>query len=453
MSGFPVHRQTVAGVPVLVVEDHSLPYTRFILALRGGATQDPPGRAGLCRLLMELSLRGAGRWDRQAFNAAVEEKGSQLFSVTGADVALLRGAALSAHLESTLALAFTALLEPTLAEEELGRLATEVADGLRAERDDDDAVAELFLRRSLYRTHPLSRSPAGEVADVAAATGAEVRALHRSMVCRDHLIVGLAGDVSAAAAETMLLPWLQGLPAAAGAAAMDPLPELPGWEVWVVDKPERTQAQLRLACRGVAGRDAAALPLWLGVTAFGGTFTSPFSREVRDLRGWSYVAHAGFDRRGLWPTPVVLRSAPATTDAVACLALERELFAALARGDLPRPAIELARDYLCNRDPLERQSCAHVLPLVVRHELCGLPTSVLGSTPTELAAVDLDALGSTLAQVLGPHRAVGVLVATAAEVVPALRRELGEDAVRVIDYRDGLAPAPAAVDIRPRLEL
>jgi zinc protease len=216
---------------------------------------------------------------------------------------------------------------------------------------------------------------------------------------------------------------------------LPPPPEPPGLRVLVVDKPERTQAQLYLGRLAASGHAPDALALWLGVTAFGGTFTSQFTREVRDVRGWSYSAYAEFARRRPWPTPVVLKSAPAIGDAVDCLALELELYQKLARGELDPGAVDFARAYLLNRYPLEVASPTDLLLPAVRNELLGLAPDELFRTPERLEALRSEDVSAALRRYLHTERLVVVMVATAAVVVPALRQRFPGAQVDVVDFR------------------
>jgi zinc protease len=257
------------------------------------------------------------------------------------------------------------------------------------------------------------------------------------------MVVAFAGDLSMDTAVRATEALVAGLPAAAaGARLPEAVPEPAGLTVVVVDKPERTQAQLRLGRPALTGAHEDATGFWLGVTAFGGTFTSPFCREVRDVRGWSYTAFAAWDRRARLGGPVVLRSAPSVADVVDCLALELDMYRALARGELVEADVEFARSYLLNRDPLERASAAQLLPAMVKNELLGQPPGELFRSPERLQALSPGDAGAVMRRHLDPERVVATLVATADDVIDPLRARLEDATLRVVDYRDGVERTP-----------
>ena len=433
-----IERRICHGVSVLTLQDQSFPLVRFVLGFRRGAFYDPPGQTGVTRTMLDLLLRGTQSRARHAFNAALEELGSSIDTTVGAELAIVSGVCLKRFLPQTMALLQEALLSPAFDDEELERLNDESCDALIADRDDDDAVADYFLRRHLYVGHPMARCPIGEVPELESLTRDHVLAAYGELRAGD-LVVGFAGALTAQEAEAGVAPLLAGLPVAPSAAPFHgTLPDVPGLRVVVVDKPDRTQVQLRLARLALDGRHPDTEGFWLGVTAFGGTFTSPLTRAVRDERGWSYVAHADFRRRGFFRAPMVLRSAPALADAINCLALELELYRDLAQGKLDVNVLTAARDYLLNRYPFDVATVFDVLGSAVGSELLGLPADDIFGLPGRLEALDLASIPTLMQRHLHADNILALLVAPATEFVPELQARLPHAQVNVVDFREGL---------------
>ena len=139
-----------------------------MLAQRGGAATDPAGQAGRCCLAYDLLLRGSAGGDHLAFSSAVEGLGSSIDAETGAGYAALQGLCLARNLEATWDLLLAARLQPSLEPAPLAQLVDESVDALVAGRDDDEAVAEHFLRQALYAGQALARAPEGTPAELQA---------------------------------------------------------------------------------------------------------------------------------------------------------------------------------------------------------------------------------------------------------------------------------------------
>src|ERR1700722_1422286 len=66
------------GVKAWLVEDYAVPLVSLEFALKGGAAQDPAGKAGASMLLSGLLDEGAGALDSQSFHRALDEKAVEL---------------------------------------------------------------------------------------------------------------------------------------------------------------------------------------------------------------------------------------------------------------------------------------------------------------------------------------------------------------------------------------
>lgn len=426
------------GACLLTLRDESFPIVHFTVAFRHGADTDPVGARGAMATLLPLLLRGTKGRDRADFNGALEALGSDVDAAVGHEMAYLHGSALKGHFAATVALLAEALARPALAEAELRALVEETQEELRSERDDDDTVADLFLRRTYYGGHPLAIPSSGTVQDLEALDLARMVEA-QAQLAAERLVVGVAGDVTMDEVQAAFAPLVDGLPKTAPKlSAPPPLVLVAAPTIVVVDKPERTQVQLRVARPGVHVDHPDSVPFWLGVMAFGGTFTSPLTREVRDVRGWSYFAHADFRRRSRDASPVVLRSAPALGDAVDCLALELELFDALARGELASEGVELARAYLAGRLPFQTATAFDLLGQAVSLEVLGLSQDELWEMGPRLHAIDPAAVGATMARHLSLAPPVAVLVGPKEALVEPLRRRFPDARVEVVAYTDGL---------------
>ena len=69
---------TPRGVRFWLVEDYAVPLVALEFAFRGGASQDPAGKAGALTMLAGLLDEGAGDLDDQAFQQALDEKAIEI---------------------------------------------------------------------------------------------------------------------------------------------------------------------------------------------------------------------------------------------------------------------------------------------------------------------------------------------------------------------------------------
>jgi zinc protease len=351
---------------------------------------------------MEALLRGTKARTRAEFHQDLERVGSHVSTQVGTRSCWLSADCLVRGLPKTSAALAEAVVEPLLASEEIHAAQAEVEADLIAARDDDDAVADLFLRRALYAGSPYARSPVGETGEVSAAT--DLGSMHRRHFRRGNMVLGLAGDVGHDDLEGIaahLLPRL-------APAAVDEEPPLPSTldpVLWVVDKPERSQTQLRLAR---VAAEPGSLPLWLGTLAFGGTFSAPLTAEVRERRGWSYGADATFDHRQAAPAPIVLAAAPAAEYGWDCAELMLDLAQQWCEHGPGAEALAHAKRYSQNRLPFLFTSARDLLTTALRDVLIGRPADHVRSLGARIEAIDETAIRRSLGQDHGAWRGVVV---------------------------------------------
>jgi len=425
---------------VFFIEDCKWPMVNFVITLRTGSLADPFGKAGLTRILFNMLLRGTKNLSRTHFNDRLENLGSQLDPIVGTELALLRGACLKRHLEETFSLVQESLHEPRFEEKEFEHLLIDIREELKQERDDDDALVELYLRRALFGEHPLGRSPLGEWKDLQQITLQDVKDLHKQRFSQDQFLLGFSGDVSQEELTPLVQKIIDPLPETGHTLGpMPPTPETLSPEIWLIDKPERTQTQCRLISPTMSGNHPDTIAFWLGAMAFGGTFTSTFCKEVREVRGWSYTAYAQYRRYRYTPVPFVLGSAPATEQAVDCLALQADLFNPLANGKLE--GIDHARQYFLGYFPFEISSAAGLIILAIRMELLGKEPDEMFALPEKIKALSDDDVRHAMQTHLHENAFRSVVVATAKDIKKPLAERFPDAKIRIFDYREDMADA------------
>src|SRR5262249_37410553 len=108
-------------------------------------------------------------------------------------------------------------------------------------------------------------------------------------------------DIDEASAERVVTRLTERLPAIHRSDAVLAVPSepAPGRRVILVDKPDRTQAQLRIGHLSARYGDADTAALAIAEAVFGGMFSSRLMQEIRVKRGWSYGAGCALRRSRL----------------------------------------------------------------------------------------------------------------------------------------------------------
>jgi zinc protease len=410
------------GCQVFVESQTDTPLVWFDIAIRGGAAADPIGFEGLHRHAALLARRGAGSLARAELDNALDGLGAALDVSVGRDAVSLSGLALERNLDRVIDLAADVLARPRFDDAEHERLLRETPQLLDEVRDDDAALATRWFDWSCHPGHPYGRTTLGTEASIQKITRADAAALWGREVVAPNLVIGLAGDVDDAHAARYVDRLVERLPSAAApalpalpASATAPTSPRPGAErrLVLVDKPDRTQAQLRLGHLACRFGDPDTLPLVVAEAAFGGMFSSRLMQEIRVKRGWSYGAGCSL-RRSRGPHWFEIWMATAIEAAADAVALTLELYADLAsRGPTPEE-VEFARGYLIGAMPFNTATARMRMQLAVRDATYDLPLGFTAELPKRLGAVDADQVRAACARQLRPESVVTVAVTTAA---------------------------------------
>jgi zinc protease len=424
-----VVRQAVGGATLLTAFDPALPIVGIQLVFAAGAALDPAGRAGAVALLGELWMRGTTRRSRSDFEETLDQLGAAVSVSVSADAVTVSGRALTRTWPQFVGLLQEALASPALDADELARLQDEVAAELVATRDSDEEMADRGLQLALYGAdHPYGREVRGREETLRAVTVADLQALHAQLAVADGAVVGLSGafDAQATADVAALLAAL-----GTGPRAEVQWPARPTGAPrrLLVDKPERSQAQVRLGCAGLDVRGADFPAFVLFNEAFGTGFGGRLMKEVRVQRGWSYYAYAfpALHGRGAdWE----IRLAPSNAYAADATALALSLVRVAHADGLTDDEVTQARATRLNGLPFDLDTASKRLELAIRALTLGYDR--VAATRAMVGCTPADTLAALRARVEPAGLAV-VVLGTASDLRAPLEAALGPFEVIAFD--------------------
>ncbi len=421
--------------PTIIVEPSpDTPLVWFDVAIRGGASADPRGVEGLHRHAAMLARRGAGKRDRAALDDVLDGLGAALDVGVSRDAVSVSGLALSRHLEDVIALAADVLAEPRFDDAEHARLLRETPQVLDEVRDDDSALATRWFDWVCSPGHAYGRTSLGTASSLVAIERSAAVELWRHEVVADNLVIGLAGDVDEATAHKLVarlverLPKTPRPPAIVDAHAGDHR----GRRLILVDKPDRTQAQLRIGHLGMRYGEPDTAAIAIAEAVFGGMFSSRLMQEIRVKRGWSYGAGCGL-RRSRLPHWFEIWMAAGIDVAAQAVALTLELYADFAANGPTDDEVEFARSYLIGSMPFHVATARQRMQLAVRDAVFELPAGYTAKLPELFAKVSPDEIRAACRRQLRPADAVTVAVTTAEQAKESLAA-LGAGALTVVDH-------------------
>jgi zinc protease len=283
---------SAGGVTAWLVEDYTVPVVTMNVAFRGGAAQDPEGRAGLANLMSGLLDEGASDLDSRAFQARLEDLSINLSFDAGSDAFYGNLRTLAQNTDEAFELFRIAVNEPRFDAEPVERIRGQVMAGLRQAESNPNEMAGRLWAETLFGDHPYGNVVEGSTDSVGAITADDLRTFHERTMARDNLYVVIVGAITADAAKAALDKVFGALPEHADLA---PVAEVtPAVGQVAHEDLNSPQTVIRLGGIGLLRDDPDFIAAYVADQILGGgVFSSRLYTAVREERGLAYSVGSG----------------------------------------------------------------------------------------------------------------------------------------------------------------
>ncbi|MGH7553677.1 MAG: M16 family metallopeptidase [Longimicrobiales bacterium] len=424
---FPsVNRSTLDnGLTVFAARHGRLPVVTALVVVDAGAAREDVLQAGLAYLTANALDTGTATRNGEELAWEFEQIGVELTADATWDAILVHVTAPTARLEPALALLADVVRSPSFPEAEIDRLRGEqLAEILQRQKEpralaNDMASHFIFGKDALY-----GRPLVGTAARVGALTRAHVAAFHSEHFVPANASLVLVGDIDRRAstlAQRYFGDWRQSRETARQPSPLYAKGER-GTTVFLVDRPDAVQSEIRVGHIGVSRDHRDYFPLIVMNTVLGGAFTSRLNLNLRERQGFTYGVRSGFAFRRA-PGPFVIHTAVATE--VTARAVE-EILAELKlirNEGATDEEVDNARRYLAGILPLELQTTEQLAGRLADIVIFGLPDDYFASYPAHIAAVSREDVARVAREQLKTDNLSIVIIGNAAAVVDELKTQ------------------------------
>ncbi len=418
----PIHRERLpGGLSVIVAERAGIPLAAVRLVLRGGASLDPRGRSGLAHLVALTARRGTRRHTGEEIDLAVESLGAELGAGVDEDATYFGLSAPVEVLPRCLDLLAEIAGAPTFPAREVARLRRREVAALAHDLDEPGVVADRAMLAAGYGDHPYGHSPEGRVKDLGAATRADVSGYHRRHYAPSSAFLVVVGAVRTAEVLALVRRRFAGWRAPAVASPVLASPAPPRTAVVVVDKPDATQSQVRIASEGFPRNSPDYFPGVVASAVLGGGFTSRLMEAIRVNRGLSYGVRSRFATSGAGGLFFVSTFTKVETTAeIVQVALDET--ARFCEEGPTQEELGRTQSYLCGLYPLSLETHDQLAEKLADLELYGLDQAEVSGFRDRVRAVTPEACRASARRYFPLERRVVVAVGPARVIAPGLER-------------------------------
>ncbi|MFY1624862.1 M16 family metallopeptidase [Micromonospora sp. WMMD735] len=406
-------RRLPNGLTVIAVRRPAVPLVELRLWM-------PFGRTHLARgaMLAETVLAGTGTRTATEIAAELQKVGGGLSAGADPDRLMLSGAGLVTGLDRMLEILADVLTDASYPADWVQTERDRLVDRIQVALSQPAHLARTALLRRMYGRHPYAvQTP--EPDQVRAVRPAALRRLHAERVHPAEAVLVLVGDVQPERALDAAEKALGGWTGDSRGATLPPAPPLEPGPLLLVDRPGSVQSSLRIALPAVPRTHPDHAALQLANLIFGGYFSSRWTENIREDKGYTYGPHSSVEHSVAGS--VLVAGAEVATEVTGPALLETTY--ELGRlASLPPGADELeqARQYALGTLQLGISTQAGLAALTSAYAGSGLRLDFLAEHSARLAKVTVDDVAEVGARYLAPAGAVVVVLGDAERIAGPL---------------------------------
>jgi len=437
-KGFARMITTKKGFRYVLVENHDLPYVKLQAIFLAGSYLDPKGMEGTAGLTARSLLRGTDKHNFKDLTEQFDLLGSDISSGAGGLYSYVSGGVLSRNIDEFFSLMSEVILGPTFPKGPLEKEKGLMEGDILHRQDSDRALVQYFFHRFLYRGTTIGRPASGTIESLKKLDTKDCAAFHKKYYTKKNMVFVAAGDITQKKLEALLDKYMGALPD--GEETLFQAKDLPkprGLRVLIVDKPNRSQTQIRFGTITPGWSHGDVIPMYVANTAFGGTFTSILTTEIRIKRGWSYGVGSVFDlfrERG----SVGIGMFPKVEDTVPAIKLSIKLLKKAIHEGLPPKRIESAKEFMANRFPFELETAFRRASFQASVFLRGKPADLQDTYISRVKAVTPKQADKAFSEFVDPDNMVIVVVGPAKDLEKPLKAMDGVTEVLKVPYNGDL---------------
>ena len=283
------------SLKVIFLRRKNLPLINICMLTDIGAVTDSREKEGISSLAFELLFKGTKK--RNAFQIVneIDSMGAILTWSTSIDYSLIVGEFLNKDIRKVFEILSDITLNSVFPSEEFKKIRKRRIDKLKEEKDNPSYLASKEFFKNLFDFHPYGNSVLGRVETISKMDERDVAEHYWRYANPENSILSLVGDFEEnevlKIVEEFFGKWKSNEKIEIDIS--EP-PRIKGKRIILMDKPELTQAQIRLGNLGFCRGHTDYFPAIVANTIFGGSFTSRLVSEIRVKRGLTYHINSNF---------------------------------------------------------------------------------------------------------------------------------------------------------------
>lgn len=429
------------GMTVLLMEKRGVPMISFAAIVKAGSATDPAGQEGLASTTAGLLRKGTTKRSAQKFAEDLDFIGASFSADASTDFTAISAECLTKDLDKGLDLLSDAMLHAAFPQGEVDKLLSQDIDGVKAAKDQAEAVALTYYYGYLFGKHPYARPEGGDELSLARIKRDAIVKFYEANYTPDNTILAVAGEFNAAQLKAKLDEVFGSWTGKGAAPPTLTAPQpVKGKKLLLIDKPDATQTFFVIGNIGTAVNDPDRVAIRVVNTIFGGRFTSQLNEALRVESGLTYGAQSFFDSKKQ-PGAFAIFSYTKNESTVPAIDLALKVLDKLRKDGVKADELASAKAYLKGQFPPSIETSGQLARRIASNEFYGLNDDEINQLEARIDAVSLPVARQVIEKHFPADNLVFMLIGKAAEIRPAVEKYASQQDTRKIS-EPGFWPAP-----------
>ncbi len=405
------------GLRVIMVEHHELPVVAIELLVRSGSVHESRKKPGLAYIVAQLLREGTQTKDSLEISESIDFIGGTLSVDCGYDLTSVTATALAKHFKTILDLLSEVARFPTFKAKDIEFHRDKAIMAILREKDNKASIAGRHFSEMLYGEHPYAHPPIGTTGGLKAISRDEIIQFHKTHYLPNNSILTVVGDIdykkTLAGIKEAFGDWKKG---EVKKPTLPPVPQIDGYKIRIVNKPDLTQTEIRLGHVGIARDDPDYFALMLLNYILGRGPASRLYTRVRVEKGLTYGANSRFEVRKL-PGPFYVRTYSKNETAIETLLLVLDELKKLKSGGVTKEELASAKSFYVGHYPLSMETPVQIASKIIVQEFYGLPEDYIDKYLDNVRVVSMEDIDGAIKRVLDPENIVITLVSKSEDIL------------------------------------
>ena len=421
------------GLEVWMVEQRELPIVSMNLVLRTGQVNEPADRTGVAALTASLLDDGTKKRSAEEIVNQLQGIGANVGAGSGWDSTNVSLSTLTKNIDAALDIYADVIQNPAFPAAEFESLRNRQLIGLRQQRANPNAIANVAFNKVLYGDHPYGRDT--NEASLKAITRDDIVKYYEQTYVPNNGTLIVVGSFDKAALKSKLESAFAGWKSGEVSTASVPTASSsfqPG--IYIVDRPNSAQSVVSIGQVGVDRMNPDYHAIQVMNAILGGGITSRISMNLREDKGYTYGANSGFVyRRGAGPFRAGGDIQTAVTKE-AVIEFMKELKGIQGAIPVTQRELEYNKQSIIRRYPAGFETNAAISNQLSNLVVYGLPDSYFNDYIAKINAVTLDDVNRVAKKYLSPDKMAIVIVGDRKVIEPGLKEiPTWGSTIRVLD--------------------